>query len=224
MHKSAPARIGTARGMADTPGGADVAKATCSIRDCEDPVVARGWCNAHYKRWRRHGDPLGGETPRGGTVEERLWARVEKTSTCWLWTGPKLPSGYGYLGRNGKHIYVHRLAYELLVGPIPAGLMLDHVKANGCTSKTCVKTIADKDGPAHLEPVTQRENILRGDGPAIARELMQNIHQRLRARTHCKRGHIFDEENALLERGRHRRCRKCRRLRERIYRQARSMA
>lgn len=195
-----------------------MAKATCSIPDCEDPVVARDWCNAHYKRWRRHDDPLAGGAAKGGTAGKRLWARVQKTPICWLWTGPMLPSGYGHLG----HVYVHRLAYELLVGPIPDGLVIDHIKANGCTSKACVKAIADEHGPAHLEPVTQLENILRGDGPAIARELMLELQRRRPVQTHCKRGHPFDEENTLLEQGRVRRCRECRREREQGYRQRKS--
>ena len=64
------------------------------------------------------------------TVEERLWAKVEKTDTCWLFHGAKV-NGYGQISVNGKMQLAHRVAYELLVGPIPEGMSLDHVRARG---------------------------------------------------------------------------------------------
>jgi hypothetical protein len=90
------------------------------------------------------------------TLAERFWAKVKKTSNCWLWTG-SLSRGYGRVRdrRSGKSVPVHRIAYELLVGPIPDGLTIDHL----CRVRCCVN-------PTHLQPVTNRENILRGNGPA----------------------------------------------------------
>ena len=76
---------------------------------------------------------------------ERFWARVEKTSGCWNWTGP-LHGGDGTFDGTGAH----RAAFQFVRGNIPEGLHLDHL----CRNKACVN-------PEHLEPVTKRENTLR---------------------------------------------------------------
>lgn len=88
--------------------------------------------------------------------EKRFWSKVEKTDTCWIWTGTRVS------GRNGNRygvfavmerespLMAHRWIYERLVGPIPSGLQLDHLCRNGL----CVR-------PDHLEPVTQAENLRR---------------------------------------------------------------
>jgi hypothetical protein len=90
-------------------------------------------------------------------VADRLWERVERQPDgCWLWTGPLTYRGYGLMsvgsetdGSAGTKS-THRLAYELAVGPVPAGLELDHL----CRVKACCN-------PAHLEPVTSSVNKLR---------------------------------------------------------------
>lgn len=111
---------------------------------------------------------------------ERFWRRVVKTDTCWNWVGYIDPDGYGRFPkagrRNGNHI-AHRFSYELLVGPIPKGLVIDHL----CRNRIC-------QNPAHMEPVSVRTNTLRGNTNQ-ARNL---------AKTHCKFGHPFDEANTLL--------------------------
>ena len=101
--------------------------------------------------------------------EARFWARVDKTDTCWLWTGkPDPQTGYGTISVLGPKVAVHRFSYELLVGPIPEGLQIDHL----CRVRTCVN-------PAHLEPVTQAENVRRGMSPSA-----------VAARTNtCSKGH-----------------------------------
>lgn len=82
-----------------------------------------------------------------------FWGKVDKTEECWLWGGTINLEGYGSIKRNRKRLVAHRVSYEELVGPIPQGLVLDHL----CRVRHCVK-------PDHLEPVTIKENVLRGQG------------------------------------------------------------
>ena len=89
------------------------------------------------------------------TLEDRLWAKVDQSGECWLWTGSLGGGGrYGAIrvgGRSGRMVLVHRLTYEWARGSIPDGLELDHL----CRTTRCVR-------PEHLEPVTHRENVRRG--------------------------------------------------------------
>lgn len=124
-------------------------------------------------------------------IEERFWKRVRKTDACWEWTGAHTGGGYGATYKSGRQVVAHRIAYELLVGPIPEGLQLDHL----CRNRGCVN-------PAHLEPVSQRVNLLRGD-TVVARHA---------AKTHCDAGHPFDLFNTYWWHGA-RHCRACRRER-----------
>lgn len=135
-------------------------------------------------------------------TEADLWARVDKTGDCWVWTGALNDSGYGLMRWGGPKVLVHRLAYELTYGVIPSGLDIDHL----CRVRHCVN-------PEHLEPVTRRENILRGEAQAA----------RNARKTHCPAGHPFDEVNTYVSPPGRRHCRECmrRRDRERYHRQAR---
>ncbi len=162
------------------------AKRTCSIEGCERRHYGRGWCDMHYQRWRKHGDPLWAPP----TPSARFWENVdlEGPDGCWLWTGTTNGVGYGQLWVEGRRVYAHRFSYELLVGLIPAGLQLDHL----CRVRHCVR-------PDHLEPVTRRENILRGEAPSA----------RCAAKTHCPAGHEYSPENTYVYRGA-RQCRACR--------------
>lgn len=88
------------------------------------------------------------------TLEERFWPKVMKGPACWLWTASFDARGYGQInagGRRGKPLGAHRVAYELVKGEVPAGMVLDHT----CRNTWCVN-------PDHLEPVTQAENMARG--------------------------------------------------------------
>jgi hypothetical protein len=108
---------------------------------------------------------------------------------CWPWPGPLSPEGYGRVSNQ----YVHRLSYEHFVAPIPDGLVLDHL----CRNRACFNY-------THLEPVTEGENTLRGEGMSA---------RRARATT-CERGHPKTAENSYLRPdGKGRQCLPCIRLR-----------
>lgn len=130
-------------------------------------------------------------TRRFDPPEVRWRRKVQmQENGCWVWTGAA-SGGYGYFRAGGRTVLVHRWAYEHFVGPIPDGLTIDHVKSRGCTTTLCCN-------PAHLEPVTQKENVLRGTAPSAA-------HAR---QTHCINGHEFTPENTYRH-GSGRKCRAC---------------
>lgn len=116
---------------------------TCSIDGCLNGAYIRGWCNAHYLRWQRYGDPL--FTLRAPGV--RFWKRVNKSDRCWTWTGAKFRSGYGQFNLNGKQVRAHRWSYEHSYGTIPAGMQIDHE----CRNRLCVN-------PGHLRLATNKQN------------------------------------------------------------------
>lgn len=124
----------------------------------------------------------------------QLEPRFERTPSCWIWKGSRSVAGYGYVRSGSRNTCAHRVVYELLVGPIPEGLVIDHL----CRNPSCVN-------PAHLEPVTQAENILRGLGPVAANA----------KKTECVHGHSFDEANTYVDSNGGRKCRTCRAAMER---------
>lgn len=99
---------------------------------------------------------------------------------CWLWQGRKSPAGYGQVWIDDERYQAHRVTFQDLVGPIPDGLICDHL----CRVRHCVN-------PQHIEPVTYRENLMRGVAPMMARE-------RAAAVTHCPQGHEYSPENTLF--------------------------
>jgi len=106
------------------------------------------------------------------SIEEKIlkYIPMEDTGDCWEWTGSKTPPGYGYIIHNGTHIYGHRFIYELMIDKIPDKYDIDHL----CRNTSCCN-------PFHLEAVTHRENVLRGNGLAAKNARKEN----------CAKGHIF---------------------------------
>lgn len=154
-----------------------MADGTCTVADCPNGVHCKGFCQPHYMRFWRYGDPL-----RGGPLKERVrateenfWARVDKDGPlivarsdlgpCWLWTGKLDIGGYGIFGSRGRvRVRVHRESWERVNGrPIPDDREIDHLchsydlscPGGRCEHRRCMN-------PDHLEPVTHRENSVRG--------------------------------------------------------------
>lgn len=121
---------------------------------------------------------------------------------CLEWTRYRNRDGYGIVNYGRKSHLAHRAFYQMMIGPIPAGATLDHL----CRNRCCIN-------PAHLEPVSPVENVMRGEGFAA----------RNARKTHCVHGHPFSAENTYWE-GRKRHCQTCKTLTNRRHSAARSAA
>lgn len=132
-------------------------------------------------------------------MEERFWEKVEWSEGCWRWTGATA-KGYGKfsVSKSLPPQIAPRVAYEMVVGTIPTGFVIDHL----CRNPICVN-------PAHLEPVSPRLNVLRSPLEAGNRAF----------RTHCPHGHEYTPENTHVSTRNQRSCRTCIRQRNREYRQ-----
>ena len=126
-------------------------------------------------------------------TDDLFWSRVQKTDSCWLWSAGVNKDGYGCVHRRPKRWLAHVYAYTLTRGLVPEGLTLDHL----CRVRNCVN-------PDHLEPVTLRENILRGENQAAIN---------VRA-TRCVNGHEFTAANTRTSRRGWRICIACKRKRD----------
>lgn len=126
----------------------------CTIEGCTRMQWARGWCGTHYRRWRTHGDPNKVEFAVTRTPEEAFELRTTPGENgCIEWTGSR-QRGYGQMRYQGKTCLAHRVAWELVNGPIPDGLFLNHK----CWNPSCVNV-------EHLEVVNNSENMAYRPGP-----------------------------------------------------------
>lgn len=183
----------------------------CFIDGCDGGSAARGMCHSHYERWRRSGGVrIGGPLFRRGDVLGRFWAKVDKDGPlpgdetlaaglgpCWIWTASQHGKGYGSTTYQGRLLSAHRASFVIHGGVLIDGMDIDHL----CRVRLCVN-------PEHLEQVTHAENIKRGDTGIT-----------WRSKTHCLRGHPFDDENThwftTARGGSGRSCRACARERTR---------
>ncbi|MEU8886711.1 HNH endonuclease [Streptomyces sp. NPDC048442] len=140
---------------------------------------------------------------RGVCLTCRLFGNaVAAKSGCIIWTGATNADRYGRLKVDGAECATHRVAYTLVVGPIPQGLHLDHLchtrdttcpGGRTCLHRRCIN-------PYHLEPVTGRINILRGRAASAVNAV----------KTKCPRGHLYDVANTRVDKNGKRHCRACR--------------
>lgn len=130
--------------------------------------------------------PRGAYKRKVSSVQDRFWKHVEKSDGCWIWQASLDSHGYGQINNgNGKPVGAHRVSYEIKNGKINRGMVIDHL----CRNPTCVN-------PSHMEVVTRGENVIRG----------RNWQ---REKTHCKRGHKFNEMNTKYSPQGYRKCWEC---------------
>jgi hypothetical protein len=174
----------------------------CSVDECTAVAKSRGLCNRHYQQLKTHGEIRPDDLR---SHADRFWARVNKSGTgCWIWTG-STTNGYGNVRIDGRPWRVHRYAWELLNGPIPAGREVDHTCHDSscragadCPHRRCVN-------PAHLSIVLHVEN-MAPDRSSMA----TTAGERQRAKTHCPHGHPYSPDNTYINKhDGSRRCRTC---------------
>lgn len=146
-------------------------------------------CAIHYPR---------GSMSEFWKLEARLRHKIEiQPSGCWIWIASLDHNGYGRVRDtvNNSTKFSHRFIYELLIGPIPSDLELDHL----CRIPSCCN-------PKHLEPVTHTENVKRGKAPEITKK-------RHKEKTHCYQGHPLFGNNLYEYKGKdgyiNRQCKIC---------------
>jgi hypothetical protein len=132
--------------------------------------------------------------------EERFLGKLRPgPGDCVDFTGALDPRGYGQFRAFVRMLMAHRFAWEAINGPVPEGLELDHL----CRRTSCCRV-------DHLEAVTHRENVLRGESPAAIQA----------RKTHCVRGHEFTDDNTSFDSRQGRRCITCMNDYSRTYYQA----
>lgn len=121
-------------------------------------------------------------------IIESFWSKVDKTETCWLWTKSKYRHGYGCFCAMGTRHKAHRVSYEIAYGKIKDGLFVCHK----CDNPSCVN-------PDHLFLGTHKDNAL---------DMVNKGRHPSQKKTHCKKGHEFNNQNTWSIKG-SRRCKEC---------------
>ena len=124
-----------------------MSKSTCSISECARPHAARGWCNTHYMRFLRTGTASASARVRGGSPEAKINRDTAWDGDCLVWTAGLDVSGYGSIWVDGKHRGSHVVAWEVAHGPIPSGMVIDHI----CHNRACCNV-------DHLRLANERQN------------------------------------------------------------------
>lgn len=123
--------------------------AICSIQGCTETAVCRSWCEGHYGRWKRHGDPVVDKRPTPETIERRFWGNVRKSSDkniCWPWSCSVDRDGYGETVRRIHGVIVrkaHRIAYAYFYKKTPTASVL-----HSCDNPSCCNPHHLREGDA----------------------------------------------------------------------------
>jgi hypothetical protein len=182
----------------------------CSVEACHAKHYGRGYCSRHYQRFWKHGNALTARRLEGtgDPYRDLLLRGVTRSGECLISNVPKDAKGYAVMRTQEKFHKLHRVSYERWHGPIPAGLLVDHIchneaalrgecmGGNSCAHRGCVN-------PGHLRAVTTRENW--ASSPLTMSAMRKS-------RTHCIRNHPYDETNTKIRPDGARECRECKRI------------
>lgn len=124
----------------------------CSVAECADKAAGRGYCMKHYQRVRKYGDPL--RSAAYSDPAEAFAARTSWQEGCLIWSGGITADGYGRMRAGGSRVLTHRYAWEVAHGPIPEGIIVDHM----CHNPACCNV-------DHLRLVTDKQNSENPSGP-----------------------------------------------------------